>query len=61
MDLGWTLDRDLPALTMFRDNTAENNNCTQESVNNTIKSVIQNTDQVKCYIFNLACNVLVST
>ena len=46
-DLRWTLDRDPPDLTIFRDNTIENSTCTQEGVNNTIKSVIQNTNQVK--------------
>ena len=43
----WMLDRDLPDLTMFRDNKIENDKSTQEGVNNTIKSVIQNTNQVK--------------
>ena len=35
-DSGWTVDRDPPELTKFRDNTVDNSTCT-EGVNNTIK------------------------
>ena len=39
-DLGWTLDRDPPDLTAFRDNNTGDKN--QESVEYTIKGVTQN-------------------
>ena len=39
-DLGWTLDRDPPDLSEFRDNI-KNNKC-EESVENTIKGITQN-------------------
>ena len=40
-DLGWTLDRDPPDITVFSDNSASDKS--QESVENTIKGVTQNT------------------
>ena len=42
-DLGWTLDRDPPDLSEFRDDNKDNK-C-KESVENTIKSVTQNTNK----------------
>ena len=38
-DLGWTLDQDPPNLIKFRDNSNIDSACTQDSVNNTVKSV----------------------
>ena len=43
-DLGWTLDRDPPDLTVFRDN---NTNKSKESVENTIKGVAQNISKIQ--------------
>ena len=44
-DLGWTLDRDPPDLSIFRDNTC--NNKRNESVENTIKGVTQNINETQ--------------
>ena len=44
-DLRWTLDRDPPDVTMFRDNTT--NNESKESVENTIKGVTQNINKTQ--------------
>ena len=44
-DLGWTLDRDPPDLSEFRDDSKDNK-C-KESVENTIKGVTQNTNKMQ--------------
>ena len=45
-DLGWTLDKDSPDLTIFRDTVKKNDICTQEGVNNTLKGVTHNKQPV---------------
>ena len=42
-DLGWTLDRNPPDLTVFRDNNAIDKN--EEDVENTVKYIAQNINE----------------
>ena len=44
-DLGWTLDRDPPDLSEFRD--CSNDSKCKESVENTVKSVMQNVNKTQ--------------
>ena len=44
-DLGWTLDRNPPDLTEFKDSANNDSICTQEGVNNTVKGVAQSKNQ----------------